>query len=177
MGKRRVGCWLGSAVTGKLLVYSRDALKNDAELGRKLVQFRERWSQLLLEREKLAAALQLALPMDENSPSCLDDLIAMLELWNRSLNRPRDWCDWNDRCFKANVLGLSPLIQNFEEGKISREQLSDVFNRSYYEWWLGKTVDSEDVLRRFSSTEHGSSTNRWAARGTGTSPRGRRTAP
>lgn len=141
----------------KLLVDSRDALKAEGELGRALQLFQEHWSQLLKEREKLVAVLKIdlsALPADENSASYLDDLVALLNLWSASLNRLRDWCDWNHHRSKASRLGLGPLIQDFERGTFSREQLSQVFKRSYFEWWLGKIVDSEDVLRRFSSTQH-----------------------
>jgi len=67
----------------------------------------------------------------------------------------REWCEWNSRGARAANLGLAPLVAAYEQGIVTREGLLAVFKKSYYEWWLEGVIDSEDILRTFSSTEHG----------------------
>lgn len=94
------------------------------------------------------------LPIDSESSTYLADFVQLMERWAGANVHLREWCDWNAGRDDSVRLGLQAIVQEYEQGKIRPEQFADVFHRSYYTWWLTRTVDGEELLRRFSSAEH-----------------------
>lgn len=141
----------------RLITESRDSLRPGETFARAFECFRSNWTDFTASVDALAQTFgqpRSAFPVSDGSPTCIDDLTQFLEGLQRSYHRLREWCDWVARRGECTGLGLGPLLQAHDEGRMPYDQLLDVFNRSYYEWWLGRIIDSEDVLRKFSSTEH-----------------------
>lgn len=74
--------------------------------------------------------------------------LALLE----QINGFRLWCQWSKARFEAINLGLGPIVQALEEGKINPLETEIIFKRGYYQWWVERIVDAEPVLRNFFST-------------------------
>ncbi|MDW8323274.1 MAG: DUF3320 domain-containing protein [Burkholderiales bacterium] len=64
------------------------------------------------------------------------------------------WCAWRHACSEAQALGLGPLVQAIEQGRVAPSQVLPVFHTAYARWWLNAVVDSDPVLRRFVSAQH-----------------------
>jgi very-short-patch-repair endonuclease len=140
-----------------LITIHRDSLRPEGANWKVLETFRTAWPAFTASEAQLAMTMEVphqALPTSEESPTFIDDFTAMLVIFQGSYQRLREWCDWMSRKSECTNAGLGVLVQAYEEGRTGHEQLLDVFNRSYYEWWLGRITDSEEVLRKFSSIEH-----------------------
>lgn len=64
------------------------------------------------------------------------------------------WCAWNKASNEAIGLGLKPLVLGIELGEVKLGEVRNAFETDYCRWWLNTTVDGDDVLRTFVSTEH-----------------------
>lgn len=66
----------------------------------------------------------------------------------------RAWCAWRKVRDEAVGQGMEPLVKALDNGTVTAETVTKVFDRSYCRWWLDAIVDSDDVLRSFVSAEH-----------------------
>lgn len=66
----------------------------------------------------------------------------------------RAWCAWRYAQVGARNAGLSALVDAIEAGNVRPTEVPTAFEVNYARWWLGETVDEDDVLNRFVSAEH-----------------------
>lgn len=66
----------------------------------------------------------------------------------------KNWCDWQKYKKMAVAKGLQPLVAAAESKLIPIERLKDAFELGYAKWWLNKLIDQDEVLRKFSSSQH-----------------------
>jgi len=76
------------------------------------------------------------------------------ELWLKAMSKLRNWTAWLRKREEALSLDLSSIVEAYESGTIQTSQLRRVFERNFTEWWYNAVVDTESVLRQFSSAEH-----------------------
>lgn len=69
-------------------------------------------------------------------------------------SRLHAWCAWRKARQEAIALGLSPLVNQLEQGAIQLGQVKETFEVDYCRWWLNAVVDTDDILRTFVSAEH-----------------------
>ncbi|CAK0749092.1 AAA domain-containing protein [Azospirillaceae bacterium] len=69
-------------------------------------------------------------------------------------HRIKPWCAWVRARGEAQKKGLGPLIAALERGEATADILRQAFETDYCRWWLNATVENDEVLRLFSSTEH-----------------------
>ena len=66
----------------------------------------------------------------------------------------RNWCNWYRRKKEAQDLGLGPLVEAIEQGRVPVEEIEKTFEAAYCSWWSGAVIDEDEVLRAFSTPEH-----------------------
>ncbi|MDN0075425.1 DUF3320 domain-containing protein [Crenobacter sp. SG2303] len=71
-----------------------------------------------------------------------------------SSNRLNAWCAWRKARQQALALGLTPVVDGLEQGKIQLGRVKEAFETDYCRWWLNAVVDADEVLRTFVSAEH-----------------------
>lgn len=82
------------------------------------------------------------------------DIRMTLSKWKVALPSLRAWCNWRivrQECVQA---GLGRLILTYEKNEVGTPQLRNVFERSFFEWWVEATTESDPVLQKFFSPEH-----------------------
>jgi len=130
-------------------------LKVDAVVGQQLVRVRELMVALSAELER---ARKLSQNTDfaggPHSAGFLVRLAATAQHWLGSARDLKDWCSWRRARADAISAGLAPLVADIEEGNIAVGSIVEHFDFSYQLWWLKRTVDSDPVLRTFSSADH-----------------------
>jgi very-short-patch-repair endonuclease len=69
-------------------------------------------------------------------------------------HRLRAWCAWQKVKQQAQGMGMAPLVEAIEQGRVASNQVRDVFETDYCRWWVNAVVDQEKVIRDFVSAEH-----------------------
>ena len=74
--------------------------------------------------------------------------------WIDGLAMLRTWCAWQRAGEAATSRGLTRLLEAYANGGLAAEDLPDIFERSYTEWWYREAVSAVPVLAEFFSPEH-----------------------
>jgi very-short-patch-repair endonuclease len=133
---------------------SADLLRSEGPLRRELTGYTEALRRFWEAHGRLAGLLALADSPDPSTSDLLGRTTRRLESWRAGLPHLRDWCAWRKIRGEALKQGLEPLVAAFEGGEIRSEQLRDVFERSFAQWWVEAVTDSEGVLKDFFSPGH-----------------------
>ena len=83
--------------------------------------------------------------------SRVDDV---LHRWSDSIPQLNDWCAWRRARDSATKQGLTDLIEQYERGELKRDQLNDVFERSFGEKWFTAIANSTVAIREFNAGAH-----------------------
>lgn len=73
----------------------------------------------------------------------------------------RDWCGWHRRRTEALDLELGPLVHAIEQGHVPVDEIDMTFEAAYCTWWSGAVIGEDEVLRTFSTPEHGAAIERF----------------
>ncbi|MEX8517400.1 MAG: hypothetical protein AB3X44_02635 [Leptothrix sp. (in: b-proteobacteria)] len=85
----------------------------------------------------------------------LDLLMTHAHELQRADSLLQDWCRWRQTEAEAGAIGLGPLVQAFESGQISIEQLRATFEADYSRWWLQSLAQNADALDQvFAATQY-----------------------
>ncbi|WP_158299201.1 DUF3320 domain-containing protein [Paenibacillus antri] len=83
--------------------------------------------------------------------SWFETLRERLGRWQSNLDGLRDWCAWRRLREKALSVGLAPLVDAYESGRVTNDEAVPAFERGLYRAWAEAIVTSEEALRTFSS--------------------------
>lgn len=89
--------------------------------------------------------------------TCGDDiarLTTFLQGLREALPRLRTWCQWMEVRGAALRAGLAPIVQAFEEGRVTASDVVSVSEKAYYQWFTEHALNEDAALRDFHSTEH-----------------------
>ncbi|NKB72868.1 MAG: DUF3320 domain-containing protein [Candidatus Latescibacteria bacterium] len=142
---------------GRLATEGRELLGPNAAVGRELGKYRVAFGRLMQARDELAQLLSLDETQNwgtEEADDALGRMSASVQGWKREMPLLREWCAWQRTRGEAVQANLKPLIEAYENGYVQSPDLSQVFDRSYAQWWLNAVVDNEPVLADFFSPEH-----------------------
>lgn len=86
----------------------------------------------------------------------LDQVAARAAQACKHLQELRDWCSWQLRRQEAEDLGLLPLVNALERGRIpaDKAEINRTFEAAYCTWWSEAVIGEDEVLRSFSTPEH-----------------------
>ncbi|MDB5744780.1 MAG: hypothetical protein JWR68_3095 [Polaromonas sp.] len=135
---------------------NRAALAAGGHAGAALLAYREAWREF---NQKLAALDALARPVrplqgPQEAGGGLERIQGVLGQWQGSRRLIQPWCLWRGVRQQAMDEGLQALVASLESGAVPLAQAEAHFKFSYCSWWLKKTIDTDPVLRGFSSADH-----------------------
>lgn len=124
--------------------------------GRALAQYRAAWRSM---REQLDGVTTLAsartpLTGPPDSSGAIERILSHMSNWKLSARRIRPWCLWQGVRNNALEQGLNSVVEALESGHTKLDAVETYFEYSYRTWWLKRAVDSDPVLRAFSSADH-----------------------
>ncbi|CAN5480190.1 DUF4011 domain-containing protein [soil metagenome] len=139
-----------------LVSSNRAALAAGGAAGRVLLAYRDAWREFSQKLDALAALAQPVEPLQgpDDAGGALERIQGVLSAWqlNRRLIQP--WCLWRQVREQAIDQGLQALVARLETGAVPLSEVASHFRFSYRSWWLKKTIDTDPVLRGFSSADH-----------------------
>jgi very-short-patch-repair endonuclease len=138
-----------------------DLLAPEASIGSKIREFLdslETFKTSINSFNQIAGADHQILTQAENILETIPLLTSNILSHKKDL---KDWCNWVRVRSEAIDLDLKPLIEGMEDGSINCDQVSQVFEYSYCDWWSRAVFNEDDVLRCFSSAEHTSLINKF----------------
>jgi len=142
----------------RLVTEGRELLRPDGEVWRGLVGLLDAAEEQEAANAALAELAELDLELAWGEESAADHLERAARMARRIPEQAapqRQWCAWRRVRGKAAAAGLGPLIVGLERGELAGRDLAAAFERSFYQWWTDRVVESEPRLRDFSSAEHG----------------------
>ncbi|WP_244479929.1 DUF3320 domain-containing protein [Methylobacterium sp. Leaf94] len=80
--------------------------------------------------------------------------LARARRWAAGLGRAQGWCAWQGAAQAARGLGLGPLIEALEAGRINPDAAEAAFEIAYARWWIDRVVGDDPVLRGFLPERH-----------------------
>ncbi|CAD5379429.1 conserved hypothetical protein [Pseudomonas sp. OF001] len=138
-----------------LVVDANELLAADAPVGRlcgRYLQLQGDFAEALEEFAGLAGR-----SVDELYSPGLAGLESLLELTARlqaGHGRLHAWCAWLRVRGEALALGLLPLVEALEQGRVPAGQAQRALEVNYARWWLVQKIDATPALRNFVSVEH-----------------------
>jgi very-short-patch-repair endonuclease len=145
----------GSTLAKRLpgIAADRERLRTVQAHARALVQACNGWN-AAWQTLKGILVTSSAMALGEAEASWLGGMKTTLERWSGSLSELNDWCAWRRARSAAAQAGLTELIDKYESGTISRNELSDAFERSFGELWFNATANSIEAIRGFNAASH-----------------------
>ncbi len=144
------------ATLDPLVTENRMLLIPGSEVGQTLSVFRDALRQVrdvIIHVEKLAQN-EGSFSGEGDVSGFLPRLLGILQAWKHSTHAINAWCFWRRVRTQAMDRGLQEVIASLESGAVSLKDIVDFFEYSYQSWWLKKTIDSDPLLRGFSTADH-----------------------
>ena len=137
-----------------LVTEQRPLLQPSALVGQQLIKIREATLVLMqaVDAKDLVQNPQFA--GGPHDGGFLVRVASEAQRWLGALRDLRNWCAWRSAREAALGMGLRPLVDDVEAGRVTLPAIVEQFEFSYRSWWLKKTVDRDPVLRTFSSADH-----------------------
>ena len=138
-----------------LVVEANELLAADAPVGRlcgRYLELQDNFAEALDEFAGLAGR-----SADELYSPGLSGLEQVLELTARfdtNHGRLHSWCAWLRVRGEALALGLLPLVEAIEQGRVPAGQAQRALEVNYARGWLVQKIDATPALRNFVSVEH-----------------------
>ncbi|MBV2131589.1 DUF4011 domain-containing protein [Pseudomonas sp. MAP12] len=138
-----------------LVVDANELLAADAPVGRlcgRYLQLQGDFAEALEEFAGLAGR-----SVDQLYSPGLAGLESLLELAARlqaGHGRLHAWCAWLRVRGEALALGLLPLVEALEQGRVPAGQAQRALEVNYARWWLVQKIDATPALRNFVAVEH-----------------------
>ena len=143
--------WANLATAGK------DNLAREAELGRRLTEYRSRFGVFRAAIMGVSGLLSVDVERawgERAAASAIETASNTAAGWIEAMPVLRTWCAWLRAKEKATLLDLTRLVEGYENGELSAEDLPDTFERGFTEWWYREAVSANPVLAQFFSAEH-----------------------
>lgn len=139
-----------------LIAENRALLSPSGPAGRALLEYRDAWRQV---RQKLDSINQLAKVVEPlqgppGADGALERIQSALVGWKSAARILQPWCLWRNVREQAIAQGLQGVVSALEGGAIGLNKVESHFEFSYRSWWLKKTIDTDPILRAFSSADH-----------------------
>lgn len=83
-----------------------------------------------------------------------EDLSRQLSEWNSSIEGMSKWVAYRERSNRARELGLQPVVERLEDGRISPKEAVPTFEMAYFETMYAAQVRADPALGRFDGELH-----------------------
>ncbi|MCA9310696.1 MAG: hypothetical protein KDA21_05775, partial [Phycisphaerales bacterium] len=124
-----------------------------ARLGEGACRAWERWGRAWKVIETtLVTSDKQAWPADQDP--WLPQASSVLERWRTGVPELDNWCTWRRARDAAAEAGLAHLVAAYECGDAPRDDLSDLFERSFGERWFVALANATETVREFNAATH-----------------------
>ena len=133
-----------------------EQLSSDGEIGKLLQDYISKAAAFGKARTSLETNLSIDGHLawgESKSVDYIGTVISKIDAWSENIDNLRPWCHWMTIRHNSIDLGLKSLVDAYESSKLSPENMLESFNRGFYQWFVDKTIESEQVLRDFFSRE------------------------
>jgi very-short-patch-repair endonuclease len=139
-----------------LVAENRALLAPGGQVGRVLLSYRDAWREVRQKLDIIDTAARPITPLagPYGSDGALERVQGILAGWHSAKRLLQPWCLWRNVRDQAIAQGLQGLVSSLESGAVSLADGPSHFEFSYRNWWVKKTIDTEPVLRSFSSADH-----------------------
>jgi very-short-patch-repair endonuclease len=137
-----------------LVVDGNELLTATAPLGAQLAEFQRLNGEFdgALQRFAELAGQDAAALLDQSGG--LQYLATLSEQLHGAQNRLNAWCAWRRVRQEAVAVGLLPVVEAIESGRITAGGARQAIAVNHARWWVARIVDATPVLRRFVPVEH-----------------------
>jgi Superfamily I DNA and RNA helicases and helicase subunits len=84
------------------------------------------------------------------SANWLELLLTKVNKWEENIESLRDWCSWIRIKKEAINIGLQPLVEPYEQGKLKYSEVEPSFTHGLYQAWAEYEISNDKVLSSFS---------------------------
>lgn len=133
--------------------------KNEKSTRFKKVMFETHQSikELLQLVYKLCSSLKIEKTLINNNHdvfTVITNIEEKINLWKAGINQLHDWCRYQEIRKRSVQLGLESLITAVESDYNLCERLEELFDRSYYQWWVESIRNDEPQIQKFYRPDH-----------------------
>ena len=91
---------------------------------------------------------------EEQVHQYLDRIEKKVDIWKESINQLNDWCHYQE--IRKNCIdnGLEELIYLIESKQTSPIEIQEIFDRSYYQWWIEQIRSNDPIICKFYRPDH-----------------------
>jgi very-short-patch-repair endonuclease len=134
----------------------RAALAVEGTVGRALLAYRDGWRGVSQALEAVSEVARPLAPLagPEGAQGALVRLQGLLAGWQGARHLIQPWCVWRAVRDQAVAQGLQGLVDRIEGGALALSEAERQFEHSYRHWWVKKVIDTDPLLRAFSSADH-----------------------
>jgi very-short-patch-repair endonuclease len=147
-----------SVIEGKLLeIVSVGKKSIGTDIRSKLESLIERESDFTERKNNLVELLRINESIAwgiENEPGYLNNVRSSASQINEKRLNLREWCFWRGKRGEVTREGIGDIINAFEHGEFSINEILDAFNQSFYRWWLDRVSKTDPVLAKISILDH-----------------------
>ena len=138
-----------------LVVEANELLAADAPVGRlcgRYIELQDNFAEALEEFASLAG--RTADELYSPGLSGLDQVLELTARLDAHHARLHAWCAWQRVRGQALALGLQPLLEAIEQGRVPAGQAQRALEVNYARGWLVQKIDATPALRNFVAVEH-----------------------
>lgn len=147
-----------TAMRGKiraLLYDANDLLAPEAAVGRVVTDFLASLNAFNSAKQKFEELIGNTLVAHlENHSAGLAEIDVLCSGIIENQTALKEWCGWVRRRSEALDYQLAPLVEAIENGSVTPDEVTEVFEAAYCAWWSAAVIGEDEVLRTFSSPEH-----------------------
>ena len=147
----------------RLLAYVADLLDRDVARFRPGGQARrafEAMTRAFPAMRQAARELGVGIGLDEPEgivsveTGWIDELLQRTRRWKANVLKAPQWATWRAAARAAHEVGLSPLVNAVEEGRIAGHELAGAFEYTYARWTAETIVNEDEILSGFLAQKH-----------------------
>ena len=144
------------------LIWSK-LLRNDCEqnlntghTGNKLIKFCDTYSSFEITLASLITSLNIdvekafGIPTEKNY---IKKIIESILSWRKNAGLLKMWCHWINIRNEAIKFELQSIVEAYENNEIKINDITNIFDRSYYQWQCDLIISSEKSLSAFFSPD------------------------
>ena len=140
----------------QLISQGNELIRETGNIGVLLCKYKSEFSFFSERLKTLESILSLNEELawgNAHSGDFLGNVMKSLGDWNKNIGSLKSWCFWMEIRCEAVKNGLGPLILSLENDEFQSGRIVDIFNKSFYKWWVESSIDSETILSSFYSPD------------------------
>jgi very-short-patch-repair endonuclease len=139
-----------------LLTQDTSRFRTGGQVRRAFETMHQTFPVMLQAAKELGACIGLDRPEEiiQMEPGWIDALLEQTARWKANVIKAPQWITWRAASRAACDVGLAPLVDAIEDGRVGGEELADTFDYAYARWVAETIVNEDEVLSAFLAERH-----------------------